>query len=112
MLQKWSPFEELFCGPNVREDGKGFEIEVDLPGVDPTNIDIGVSGDKLSIKAERKYAKSWGQASFYRSFHENFVLPETVDSEGITATYTQGVLRVTVPKRAGPPTRKVEVKMG
>jgi HSP20 family protein len=117
MLQKWYPFNDLFdlfgLGErpmDVREDDKGFEIEVDVPGMNLADIDIGVADGKLSIKAERKWAKSGGKAAFHRSFHEAFVLPETVDSEAITATYTQGVLKVVVPKRAGPPMRKVEVK--
>lgn len=119
MLQRWFPFDDVvseFLGftrdipCDVREDDKGFEIEVDLPGVNPADIDIGVSGGKLSLKANRKWAKTGERATFHRSFSETFVLPQTVDFEGILATYSHGVLRVTVPKRAGPAIKKIEVK--
>jgi HSP20 family protein len=121
MLQKWSPFNDMldtflfgsYDRPmDTRESEKGFEIEVDLPGVEPADIDIGVSEGKLSIKAERKWAKAGGHAAFHRSFSESFILPSTVDSNEISATYAHGVLRVSLPKRAGPPARKVEVRTG
>lgn len=116
MLQKWFLFNDMFDlflsdrPMDIKEDEKEYEIEVDLPGVEPADIDIGVSGGKLSIKAERKWAKSGGRAAFHRSFSESFILPTIVDSDTISASYAHGVLRVSVPKRVGPPTRKVEVK--
>jgi HSP20 family protein len=119
MLQRWSIFDDM-CGlfgliphdtpMDVREGEKGFEIDVDLPGVDPADIDIGVSGNRLSIKAERKWAKSGDRATFRRSFSETFALPVAVDSDGISATYAQGVLRVAVPKKAAALARRVEVR--
>ena len=119
MLQKWSLFDDMYnilglpvhdAPMDVREDEKGFEVEVDLPGIDPANIDIGVSGGKLSVKAERKWAKSNGRTAFSRSFAETFILPQTADPDGVSATYSQGVLRVVIPKKGGPVTRKLEVK--
>ena len=119
MLQNWSVFDDMcnmFGLPtqdvpmDVRENDKGFEIEVDLPGVEPADIDIGILDGKLSVKAERKWAKTGERAAFRRSFFETFVLPQTVDSDGISATYARGVLRVVIPKRVGSSIRKVEVK--
>lgn len=119
MLQRWFSFDDLFSeflgtarnAPyDVREDARRFEVEVDLPGVEPADIDIRVAGGKLSIRAERKWAKEGEKASFRRSFAETFVLPETVDANGISATCSQGVLKVVLPKRVGPPERRVEVK--
>jgi HSP20 family protein len=120
MLQKWSLFDDMYnlfglpvhdAPMDVREDEKEFEIEVDLPGVDPANINIGVLGNKLSVKADRKWAKNNGRAAFSRSFAETFILPQTVDIDGISATYGQGVLRVMIPKKDAPAARKVEVKL-
>ncbi len=120
MLQRRFTFDDLFSeflgaarnAPyDVHEGERGFEVEVDLPGVEPADIDIRVSGGKLSIKAERKWAKENGKAAFRRSFAETFVLPDTVDPDGISATCGQGVLKVTLPKRAGSPERRVEVKV-
>jgi HSP20 family protein len=95
---------------DVREDDKGFEIDVDLPGVDPGDIDIQVKDGSMSIKAERKWAKTGAKASFRRSFSETFALPANVDSDAISATYAHGVLKVAVPRRTGPSGRRVEVK--
>jgi len=118
MLERKDWFDSLFhdflglrdVPMDVRENDNGFEVEVDLPGVEPADIDIQVLDGKLYIKAERKWAKSGVKAAFSRSFHETFVLPTSVDSSGITATYTQGVLKVAIPKRTDSSARKVEVK--
>lgn len=116
MLTRGSFFEDVLSGwfgeapMDVREDAGGFEIEVDLPGVEAGDIDIRVSEGELSIKASRKWSKTEGKASFCRTFSKAFILPETVDSNVISATYKQGVLRVVVPKKIGAPVRKIEVE--
>lgn len=105
------PFLDILDTPmDVRENEKEFDLEVDLPGVEPADIEVAVSGDKLSIRAERKWAKTEGKSAFQRSFSQSFSLPATVDSQGISATYSHGVLKVAVPKRAGPASRRVEIK--
>jgi len=112
---RWSLFDDVFSPLlsekplDVFEDEKAFRIEVDLPGVELSDIDIGVTADKLSIKAERKWGKS-GKAAFHKSFSESFILPPSVDSSGISATLSNGVLKVEIPKRAAPSSRKIEVK--
>jgi HSP20 family protein len=108
-------FDGFFCGlkdapMDVWEDDKGFGIDVDLPGVALADIEVSVSGDKLSIKADRKWAKPKGWAAFRRPFSEIVLLPENVDSGAITATCSNGVLKVSIPKRPAAVARKVEVK--
>lgn len=90
---------------DLRENENGFEIEVDLPGVDPKDIDISTENGKLSIKAERKWLK------FKRSYSESFSLPSSVDVDAITAIYKQGVLAVTIPKKSTPQSKKIVVKI-
>lgn len=121
MLQKWSLFDDMYSilGLNahdapmdIREDEKRFEVEIDLPGMEPADIDIKVAGDRLTINAQRKWSKPGAQATFRRSFSEAFTLPRLVDSERISATYSSGVLLVVIPKVEGAAARRVEVKVG
>lgn len=120
MLQKWSLFDDMYsllgldahdAPMDIREDEKHFEVEIDLPGMEPADIDIRVAGDRLTVKAQRKWSKPGAQAAFRRSFSETFTLPRSIDSEKISATYSSGVLLVTIPKGEVAAARKVEVKV-
>jgi HSP20 family protein len=115
MLGKWFTFDDMLYGSlkdipcDVFENDKEFELDVDLPGVNPEEIDVKVEENKLFIKAERKWSKSRG--SFSRSFLETFLIPQLTDSGNISATYSCGVLRVVIPKQqSAPVARKIEVK--
>ncbi len=110
MFGSWSPF----YGGNaltpfrtdVKETDKAFELEADLPGFNKEDIDIGVEGDTLTIKAERhsdhenkdeknnyvRVERSYG--SYSRSFDIT-----GVDTDAITAKYENGVLSLTLPKK-------------
>lgn len=117
MLQKRFSFDDIFAdltgvgGPyDVREDDKKFEIEVDLPGVDPAEIDVTAAHGELSIKAERKWSRNSDKPMFYRSFSKIFSIP-SVDYNDISATYSNGVLKITIPKSPKTIPKKIEIKV-
>jgi len=89
----------LRSGVEDKEDE--YLFHVDLPGFEPGDIDVNVSGRTLTVKAEHKEEKKdkEGAAAYrYGSFHQHFTLPYGVDEGGIDARYHNGVLKVRLPK--------------
>ena len=91
-----------------------FVVHADLPGVDPGSIDVQVDGGVLSITAQRTAraddAVQWiSSERFSGSYRRQFTLGDGVDPEGISATYENGVVTLSIPiaERAKP--RKIEI---
>jgi HSP20 family protein len=98
-------------------DGDHFVVQFDLPGVDPSSIDLNVERNVLTVKAER--APSYGDnvelqvAERPRGvFSRQLFLGETLDTDRIEASYDAGVLtlRIAVAEKAQP--RKIEITGG
>jgi HSP20 family protein len=102
--------------PNLElsEKDGNYVIDMALPGFDPKNIDIEVSGNEITISGtyERKqedrktHYSEMQQASFTRTV----VLPQDVDSDKVTASFESGMLRVTAPSIAPIKAKKVAIK--
>lgn len=105
---------------NIRETDKTYEVEVMAPGLKKTDFKISLDGKQLSISFEHKEEQKEGdeksgylrQEYRHQSFTRSFSLDDTVDANKIAATYTDGVLHLTVPKKeeAQRVVRNVEVK--
>ncbi|GAA1998867.1 Hsp20/alpha crystallin family protein [Microbacterium pumilum] len=102
---------------DLYRDGDHYVLTADLPGIDPGSVDIDVDGQLLTIRAERTLRNGddvkWitrerEAASFLRQLN----LGQGIDTERISANYSNGVLSVTIPvsERAKP--RKIEVMSG
>lgn len=91
-------------------------VTAELPGVDPEDVDISVSGNTLTIRGEKKQEKKDKKQDYhyverhYGSFHRSIQLPNTVDPDKIEANYKNGVLTVTIPKHAEAKPRRITVK--
>jgi HSP20 family protein len=95
------------------EDGS-YHVEADLPGVDPDSVEVTVEHSTLTIQAERTphYGESEQVIAAERpqgSFTRQLSLGEGVDSENLTAGYTDGVLHVTIPVSPKTQPRRVEI---
>lgn len=94
---------------NIKETEKSFELDLAAPGLEKKNFKIELVEDKLVISAQQEVAteeKNETNDSFtrkefnYSSFSRSFVLPEKlVDKESINASYENGILKVTIPKK-------------
>ncbi|MBF5027797.1 Hsp20/alpha crystallin family protein [Planobacterium oryzisoli] len=92
---------------NVKECDNAFEIEFAAPGMKKENFKINLEGNQLEISAEDKSdvqdTSSDGRYTRrefnYSSFRRSFTIPESVDQENIEASYTDGILKVVVPKK-------------
>lgn len=93
-------------------------VRADLPGVKPEEIDVSVQDNTLTIKAQRKQEIQAKEEGFYRrelaygTTLSQVALPQSVDTQGLKATYRNGVLELSLPKReqVKPKQIKVEVK--
>jgi HSP20 family protein len=104
---------------NVWQDENAIYVEGDLPGVDRATLEVTVTeGDKLAIRAQRPAPAKAEGVTWLRQERPtgNFVrligLPFPVDADKVEATYTNGVLKVTLPKIASVKPRTVPVKIG
>ena len=102
---------------DVVDTGDAYKLESELPGFKKEDIKIDVENDVLTISAERKadskeekdnYVK---RERFYGSFSRSFDV-SGVNVDGIEAAYTDGVLTLTMPKKAAeiPASRRLEIK--
>lgn len=93
--------------------GDEFVVEFDLPGVDPRSIDLDVERNVLTVRAERaelsENAETVAAERPRGMFSRQLFLGDTLDVDQVAASYTDGVLRLTIPvaERARP--RKIEV---
>jgi HSP20 family protein len=107
MLVRFNPFNDVPRLPvvDVVEDDQKLELYADVPGVKQEDLDIVVEKDVLTIKGERKGTR------FAGTFERAFTLPKHVDAEKIQAKLENGVLTLTLPKRAEAQPRQIKVSV-
>ena len=110
-----------FPALDVYETEGAYVAELDLPGVHPENVDISFEQGTLTIRGTRAPTVKTPEKGELRVFSAERVsgafvrsvrLPEYVDGEKIEATYTNGVLTVTIPKAAAARPRKIAIRSG
>ncbi|HEU4495592.1 MAG TPA: Hsp20/alpha crystallin family protein [Flavobacterium sp.] len=91
---------------NIRETDSAYEVELSAPGKKKDDFNIDVENELLTISAEFKSESNneengkYTRKEFsYSSFKRSFTLPETVKEEDIKASYEDGILRITLPKK-------------
>ena len=100
-LDAWEPSADLFTTPG------GWHVELELPGMDPDEIDVAVEGDRLVVTGLRRRDAVDASAHFHRvecthgRFERKFHIPVHVDRDSIRAQYRDGVLAIDLPMRAG-----------
>jgi HSP20 family protein len=100
---------------DIRDEDKRFMILVDVPGVDPSTIEVSMDKSILTIKGERKVdseesaGKLTRQERVHGSFHRRFALPESADADGISAHGKHGVLEISIPKKAETTPRRITI---
>jgi HSP20 family protein len=101
---------------DIREEEKQFVIHADLPGVEPKNIDVSLEKGMLTIRGRRDLESRDEKKGFRRvervsgEFFRRFSLPDTADSQSVTARFTNGVLEVSIPKQAQVLPRRINVE--
>lgn len=100
---------------DVYEEPERFAVLIDVPGVEPKDIEITAEKGVLTIRGERRALAQAGSSAYRRlerrsgRFLRRFTLPESANLDSITAKHTHGVLEVTIPKQAKLQPRRIEV---
>ncbi len=144
-IQGWNPFREMehfrrdfddvfdrFLGRGKRGtkeagaiepaiesyiEGDQLVVRADLPGIDPRNVEITVTGDVLTIKGSREDKREHKERNFvfkevsYGTFERSITLPAGVKADDIKASYKDGVLELTAPAPKEMAARKVPIEV-
>jgi HSP20 family protein len=128
MLLRTDPFRDVPAlarmfdiagGPSTAMDayrhGDVVTVDLDLPGVDPTSIDLQVERGELRIQAQRRSTAPEGAHFLVRerpdaTIGRRIVLGDALDVEAVDAEYVDGVLSIRMPLRETAKTRRIDVR--
>ncbi len=101
---------------DLKENDKAYTVHAEIPGVKKEDIDVTIDGNVVSIRAEVKREKEEKGEKMLRSeryfgaISRSFTLASDVDEKTATAKYADGVLELTLPKKAGGVSRRLQIK--
>ncbi len=101
---------------DIQESRECFTITADLPGVNAKEIEVHAENGMLTLRGERDNQKKEEREGYkriersYGSFFRRFTLPDTADTDKISAKTDNGVLTVTIPKHEKMQPRKIAVE--
>ncbi len=106
---EWAP------AVDIKEEADKFVLLADLPGVKPEEIDVSMEGGVLTIRGEKRTEAKTEKEGYkrvertYGSFYRRFSLPDTANSDAISAKTNHGVLEIVIPKREAVQPKKISV---
>jgi HSP20 family protein len=137
-ITRWDPFEDsfddlvkgFFLRPmrferqepvrvkiDVKEDTNSYTVHAEVPGVSKEDIQVSIDGNQVAISAEVRRQKEEKQGEkllrterHYGKVYRSFALAQDVDQEKAQAKYENGVLELTLPKKAAASTRTLTVQ--
>ncbi len=101
-------------GVSITRGDEGWKLEVDLPGMQREGIDIELAQGVLTLRAQRELELPEGYTALHRerkdfAFERSWRLPEEVDAEAIEASFEDGRLTLTLPRKAEQAPRKIQL---
>lgn len=105
----------VFPAINVTEDANNFYIRAELPGVQANDLDIQTTANNLTISGERKLALEAESAKYHRRereggrFSRAFSLPKEIDTEGVEAKLSNGLLTLRLPKAESAKPKRINI---
>ena len=116
-----TPSDRIFSrlpSVDVRETEKSYVLEAELPGLDEKDIEVRLDGNNLTIgskKTEEKEGETKTGNNYlirerrFSSFSRSFKLPENSDSEGIKASFRNGILSLEIQKKAEAQAKVIQI---
>jgi len=107
--RNWAP------AVDIRETEEAFLVHAELPGLSKDDIEITLENDILKLSGERRFEKDVEEKEYHRiersygTFTRAFSLPSRVDASGVSASFTDGVLTISVPKVEEAKPRKIDI---
>jgi HSP20 family protein len=108
-----APTVAVFPALNVWQDEQAFHLEAEIPGVKLGDLELTLKGRDFALAGERKRSEGEAPAHSERAygrFERRLRLPEDVETEQVSASLENGVLRVTLPKAARARARRIEIQ--
>lgn len=105
----------VFPPVNIYDDGEGFRVRAEMPGVDTDTLDISCKRNQIVIRGERTIEDVDDNANFHRrereggQFRRAVSLPEPVDADNVHAKYDAGILDLFAPRADEARPKKIEV---
>jgi HSP20 family protein len=124
LADPWSVFDRVLSGvPGLRwrpsvdvvDRGHALVVRAELPGIDPKEVDLSLSGRTLTISGEKRHEKEEKDEGLYRSecsygaFRRSVELPPGIDPDQVSAEFVNGVLTVRVKKSTATQARRIPV---
>jgi HSP20 family protein len=110
-LAAWVPAVDIY------EDVESLRLSVELPGIDPKDVDLRIQNNVLTLRAERKLENEEKRDNYHRVesrygvMSRTFTLPPYLDVEKVKAEFKHGLLRVTIPKREETKPKQIKVNV-
>ncbi len=107
----WAPAVDIF------ETDNELVLKADLPDVELKDLDVRVENQTLTITGERKFDRKENAKGYHRversygTFARSFAVPSAFDTEKIGASFKNGVLSVTLPKKEAAKPRQIKVEI-
>jgi HSP20 family protein len=108
---------EIQIKMDVKENDKAYTVHADIPGVKKDDIHVNIEGNVVSISAEVKKEKEEKEGEkvlrserYYGKVARSFTLGHDIDEANAQAKYADGVLELTLPKKAAGSARKLAVQ--
>ena len=112
-LPEWNT---TFPAVDIREEEKGYVLEAELPGLSEKDVEVKVEDNLLSLSSVKKEEKEEKKGGFImkerreRSFSRSFLLPKDSDKEKIEAHFSNGLLRLSIPKQPKEEPKTIKIK--
>ena len=109
-VAEWAPLVD------ITEDDKDYIVKTELPEVKKEDVKVAVENGLLTIVGERKFEKEDNKKYHrveraYGRFVRNFIVPDTVEADKVSAEFKDGVLKVKLPKSEKTKPKQIEVKV-
>lgn len=107
---------EEFPPVNIWGNEDELIVTAELPGIDPNDMHIHVTGDQLTLEGERKADEMGEDVTYHRRERANgkfvraFRLPYEVDNEKVKANYKNGILKITLPRTEVTKPKKITIE--
>ena len=102
---------------DVYEDEHHISLKIEVPGIDEKDINVSIENNTLTVRGERRFEKDEKEENFHRvermygSFTRSFTMPNTVDTEEVSAHYEKGVLKIRLAKKAEAKPKLIKVNV-
>ena len=103
---------------DIYEDEHTITLKLDVPGIEEKDIDVRIEGNTLTVHGERKIEKEEKEENYrrverqYGTFTRSFTLPSSVDPAQVNAQYDNGVLKISLAKKAEAKPKQIKVNVG